>query len=61
MNPYNNIYSYSPSSNYQTNKISQYTSQNWNIKYYNNFSSQNQKNGISIIITIFLQNQKNDL
>ena len=46
MNPYNNIYSYSPSSNYQTNKISQYTSQNWNIKYYNNFSSQNQKNDL---------------
>ena len=45
MNLYNNIYSYSSSSNYQTKKIS-------NIFL---------KIGISIIITIFLQNQKNDL
>ena len=46
MNPYYNIYSYSPNSNYQTNKISQYTFQNWNVNYYNNLSNQNQKNDL---------------
>ena len=46
MNPYHNTYSYSPNSNNQTNKISQYTYQNWNVNYYNNFSNQNKKNDL---------------
>ena len=43
MNPYNNNYSYSPYSNYQKNKISQFESQ---INSNNNLLNQNQKNNI---------------